>query len=237
MNVVQSYGTTVADRDTGYSVTFLSFPGKYETPAIRGNDPTAKEAVVELLGLRALKPVRASELDRVIANMILAEEGEEGLQQVQATAVVAQVLQTPSPTPGAPAAPPDLLAFAEQVAYADLIPVEQSPLAAVSLAKLVATAKSAAGYAKNPLALGAFVGVLAGTVYPFLLVAVPAGMLLCGTTASIVKAIDARRDDILKKLFGIPAKRKSKAAAQPPPATQAGDKSDVPRGGADAEGE
>jgi len=209
METVQLYETTVADRSSGYAFRFLAISQRSLRAAVQSNDPNVKEGLAQVLGLQQLQPVRPSALPQAILGMLHAEEASD-LQQTQAQAVLAQFLQPPFPSP-------ELLGFAEQIAFTDLIPFEESPINLVSLASKAAT------LAKSPIALGAFIGVVAGGTSVFLLVTVPAGIILCGTAAAFAKVVDARRDEILSQLLGIPPKGKRTpvppAASTVPPST------------------
>ncbi len=71
------------------------------------------------------------------------------------------------------------LEFAREAFYQPLIPLTQSPLALDSLSKLVKVA-----------GIGAVVGFIAVAGYPMVLIAVPAGIILCGAATGIAKALD-----------------------------------------------
>ena len=139
MEMVQFYEATVADRKQGYAFTFLVIPRRSLTGAIQHDDPPAKDELVGVLGLQQLRPVQPSALPQAISGMLRADEEVEELQQFQAQAVLARLLQTAPPSSGTPPALPDLLAFAEQIAFTNLIPFEESPIDLVSLAGKAAT--------------------------------------------------------------------------------------------------
>jgi hypothetical protein len=66
---------------------------------------------------------------------------------------------------------PNRLGFAEYVAYSESVPIEESPLKAKSVMAVAVTA-------------GANIGLVAGGGTPFVLLTVPAGIILC--TAGVV---------------------------------------------------
>jgi hypothetical protein len=76
----------------------------------------------------------------------------------------------------------DFYRFAEYASYADLIPFEASPLDLRSLAS-IATAAS-------PLGIGVAVAFAVFGSSPLLLVAVPAGMIVCGAAAGVSRALE-----------------------------------------------
>src|SRR5262245_14959400 len=122
MELVQVYEATVTDRQNGYAFTFLVIPKKSLTCSIQADDPPAKDALAQSLGLLHMQPVRPSSLPQAIAGMIRADDAPEEFQKVQGEAVLAQVLQTASQPVPPPALPADLLTFAEQIAFANLVP-------------------------------------------------------------------------------------------------------------------
>jgi hypothetical protein len=202
MELVRVYEATITDRQNGYAFTFMAIPNNSLTSSARMEDLQTTDALASLLELQKLQPVRPSLLAQAVAGMIQADEAPEEIQKAQVEAVLAQVLQTPSQPGPHQAFKPELLTFAEQVTLTNVVPFEESPLGAVSLA-----AKAAAGYAKNPKVLGAFIGVLAGGFTPLLLVTVPGGIILCATASAIADQIDV----LSKKLCGTPSRKKPKA--------------------------
>jgi hypothetical protein len=63
------------------------------------------------------------------------------------------------------------LGFAEYVVFAEVIPIEASPLSSKSLVSIA-------------VSLGAKIGLIAGGGSPFVLLPVPAGIILC--TAGVI---------------------------------------------------
>lgn len=86
--------------------------------------------------------------------------------------------------------------FATYVANARIIPFEQSPLGAESLAN-IALKSSRAG----SIGIGATVGFIAAGPTPFLLIAVPLGIVLCGAAVSFAKWLEENRKPIWSRLL------------------------------------
>jgi hypothetical protein len=192
---IQMFETTVADRETGYSFRFLSIPNRSISSNLNGKD--LQNALKDALNLQSIQPLRASDLSNAIMAMVQVDKATDEEETIRTQAILNQFVNPRLPPPP----PPDLLQFAEEVAFAEIIPFEESPLSLVSLAGKVA------GYAKNPIAMGAFIGVLAGGTSLLLLVTVPAGIILCGAASAFVKVLDERRDDLLSKVCGLPPKK------------------------------
>jgi hypothetical protein len=92
----------------------------------------------------------------------------------------------------------ELLAFAEYVSYADIVPFESSPLSPDSLGKIL-TAGSGAG-------IGAGVAIMvAGGPTPLLFVTVPAGMIVCGAAMGVSEALQKGLRYRILKLMGVPS--------------------------------
>jgi hypothetical protein len=75
------------------------------------------------------------------------------------------------PPPGQIWIDPNSIGFAEYVAFAELMPIEESPLKSKALIAAAA-------------ATGAKIGLIAGGTTPFVLLTVPAGIILC--TAGVI---------------------------------------------------
>ncbi len=88
--------------------------------------------------------------------MLRVDKHLEEVEEAQARAASDRILQQSTvpeqvSSPGA-----DMFEFAEQLAFTRVIPFEESPLSLVSLEE------KAASIGKDPIPLGAFIGVLAG---------------------------------------------------------------------------
>ena len=96
--------------------------------------------------------------------------------------------------------------FAQYLAYAPVVPFESSPLAAQSLAELIASnAEEVTG------ALGR-----AATGDPLLLLAVPAGIIVCGAARGIGEALRIGLRARLLELMGVEDPEASGARRDPP---------------------
>jgi hypothetical protein len=200
MEMVQLYETTVGDRESGQVVRFLSIPGRSIAITNETIDHPTQIPLADALGIHELHPVRPSDLAKAILLMLRAEDATN-VENLQAQAVLTQFFQAQSPTD-------PLMSFAEQIAYTDLIPFEESPVGLVSLAS------KAAKLANSPVALGAFIGVIAGGTSPFVLIAVPAGIILCGAAKVISEALDKNRDRILERVLGLSCKTTSRMKSE-----------------------
>ena len=209
MEIVQSYETTVADKTNGYELRFLVIAQKSLSLSVRHNEAAMKAALESTLGLQGTRSISASALPQAIVGMLRADEEEVEFQELQANALLDHLL---SASPPAPVTTTDtkLLEFAEHVAFSPLVPFEESPLGLVSLAS------KAAALSKNGVALGAFIGVIAGGATPLLLLTVPAGIILCATAVAYAKVVDAKRSDIFISLMGFEAGSRGEM----PPAVQ-----------------
>jgi len=198
MEIAQSYETTIADRTTGYELRFLVITQRNLSLPLQQDEAAVKAALEGTFGLQGTRSIPASSLPQAIAGMLRADYEEAEFQELQAKALLDHVLPV---SPPAPVVPTDtkLLEFAEHVAFSPLVPFEESPLGLVSLAS------KAAALSKNGVALGAFIGVVAGGATPLLLLTVPTGIILCATAVAFAKVVDAKRSDIFVNLMGIEA--------------------------------
>lgn len=85
------------------------------------------------------------------------------------------------------------LEFAEIIAFEPVIPFEASPLQLHVLATLVTKASG--------VAIGAFAGFVAVGPSPFLLVTVPAGMIICGAAKPVAEALESGLRDKLQRFL------------------------------------
>lgn len=80
---------------------------------------------------------------------------------------------------------PNSLGFAEYVAFSEAVPIEESTLKSKSLMAVAVTT-------------GAKIGLVAGGVFPFVLMTVPAGIILCTSGAAFGPALGNK----VSKLIG-----------------------------------
>jgi hypothetical protein len=154
--------------------------------------PTSEALLKELLALTAFHQLdTVSALPRALA-VLLAEDHEE------------EFPHPPTPAPSMPPLPPSsviepaLFEFAEELSFAEVVPFESSALSLHSLASIAL--KAARGGATT---LGAVTAYVAVGQTPLLLVAVPAGIVLCGGAIAFGKWLDQHRDEIFAKILGI----------------------------------
>jgi len=186
MNIAQIYETTITDSDRNWLARFLVFPQQafYEHEV-----PTDEPSLREIFGFTELQPLdTASALPRALA-VLLAEDREEQFV-------------TAGRRPPLPSLPPSsvidttLFNFAEELSFAEVVPFESSLLSLQSLASITLKAAKA-----GAVPLGAVTALVAVGQNPALLVAVPAGIVLCGGAIAVSKWFDQHRDEILSKVF------------------------------------
>jgi hypothetical protein len=133
--------------------------------------------VAELLGLNVESPPRAGlDLATILAILIARDQGDKNYEGYSR--------------------------FAEYVSYARVIPFEQSPLGAESLAAIAANAVKG-----GTVTIGATIGFIAAGPTSLLLITVPAGIILCGAAVSFSKWIEENRSVIWSKLLGVRTSR------------------------------
>jgi hypothetical protein len=185
MEVVQLYETTVADRQQGYTVQFLTIP-------LRAVAATKQDFVrnpvafsVNLMGsfnVTLFQQVTdLSKLPFIIASMLVDGDAQEALNRFNAS----DFGNIPS----------ELMTFAQHVANARLIPFEESPLGLESFGSVAATT--------SPLAIGAFLGFAAVGTGPLLFVAVPAGIIVC----YVAQAVGMALQGLVQQFIGVPPKQ------------------------------
>jgi hypothetical protein len=182
MELVQWYDTTVADRDQDATARFLVVPARsVPSPELLAN----RTALMQRLGLQSIQDlVSPSFLPHAFLAVLTAETADDAKQRLEA------LLSSPQAFADTP---PDLRSFAEQLAFAPLVPFEASTPDLTAIASIVAKA-AGAGYA-----VGAVVGVVASGPTPLILVTVPAGMIICGAAAGVAKALE---EGLYERLIG-----------------------------------
>jgi hypothetical protein len=202
MAILQIYESTIFSETTAHAFHLLVVPGR---SFVGQQDLNASGGLASDLGLVKLGPAYPDNLMPSIAALLQPEDSGVSVLESLLAAMRSQV---PSPWSGISPPPPlaatdswtPEYAFAEQVAGTPMIPFENSPLTSESLINLLnkVTASSSGG-----VALGAYAGfVLAGST-PFLLLYIPAGMLIFGAAAGLGKALEeGLRVRLLKVLKG-----------------------------------
>jgi hypothetical protein len=202
----QTYESTVEDED-GRAVHFLAVPHRSFDETHSSRLAQDGRGLLEEMGFSVLKRISPTEIPNAIAQMVSADTSEDA--NALRTELALDRITDPT---AASRDDEELRAFAEYVAFANLVPFEESPINLVSLAG------KAASTAKSPEALGAFIGVLAGGATPMLLVTVPTGIIVCAAASAFAKFLFENRQSVFGKLFGVNPKRRSRRR---PPAKQA----------------
>jgi hypothetical protein len=172
--VVQTFETTIVARETKYAITAITVPARafQDYEILKNND-----RLMGALGLQSLKPVLSPPvLPRALIALLLEENAEGAANRFD------QMLLPPRGR-GFEGVHEDCRIFAQQVAYAELIPFEGSLLRPHGLASIFAS--------PSVLGIGALVGfVAAGGPTPLLLVTVPLGIVLVGAAKGIGEALE-----------------------------------------------
>lgn len=189
MQMLQIYETTVLSDCSKHALHAVSIPSRSFAGT---NLQVPVDQIVGALGLQKLTlwPVAPTNLGPALAVLSSPSVAE--------SEVVAQLLTTLQPTVPSPIPPmvtPADTNFGYQAAGDKFVPFEQSPIALDSLSQLLTTATGAG--------IGAYAGfVLAGPT-PLLLIAIPAGMILCGAAKGVADALEkGLRERLLRFLKG-----------------------------------
>lgn len=194
MKSVQAYETTVADDERTKIARFVVFP---QRAFLNNQVPTAETELREFFSLSEFRKLEnASELPRALAALLAADD----LRDLPTPQTESQ----PIPSLSSPAViKPDLFAFAEELSFAQVVPFESSLLSLQAMATIFL--KAAKGGA---VPLGAVAALVAVGTTPALLVAVPAGIVLCGGAIAFGKWVDENRDEVFSKVFGLKPKHR-----------------------------
>ncbi len=186
VEVSQIYETELWQRELATGVRLVVVPARsFEASSILGS-PENVASALELEPLSDL--ISVSALPLAIASVMKEEDNpSEAAQQFQ--------LAKEHP-PAFAEDHAELLAFAEYVCYASIVPFESSPLSGDSLGKIL-TSGSGAG-------IGAGVAIMvAGGPTPLLFFTVPAGMILCGAAAGVSEGLQKGLRHKILKLMGV----------------------------------
>jgi hypothetical protein len=154
-------------------------------------------------------PISSFQIPQAILTLLLAQEANADI--ADCWTAVRKTMEGAEVDAELAEAVRELSGLAEQAAFAPVVAFESSPLAAASLASIAIKAAHA-----GPIAIGSVVGFLAAGPTPFLLVTVPAGIVLCGASTAFAKWIIEHRDDVLGSIVGIGKRRDGHHS--PPPA-------------------
>jgi hypothetical protein len=198
MKMLQMYETTIMSDDSEHAMHVVVVPKRSQP---QGGDVRA-DRVLEELDLTKLAPTDASSLARHLALVLSPKVPARELPQALGAA-------TQGGAPSFQPTPEDVR-FAELMSFERVIPFEESLLSPESLAKLATTATGAG--------LGAYVGFVAFGSGPLLLIAVPAGMVICGAARGVAQALEeGLRERLLRWLKGEKQESAKKGRVVPKP--------------------
>jgi hypothetical protein len=168
MNLAQTYETTILS-DSEHSFQALVVPAR----SMPSGQNSQSDEIFKALELKILHDATPANLARDMAVLLTPElkAGELTDRLIRAANLGSK--EEPSP---------DDAKFAAMICFDTVIPFENSPLSAESLAKLVT-------HASGP-AIGAFVAFVIFGSTPLLFVAVPAGMIICGAAKGVATALE-----------------------------------------------
>ncbi len=177
LELLQTYETTIIDSSDYLSATFFVIPAR----SLRsdGHNPYDLQGVAAFLSAEVRHETTFIDPNEFVQVLVPKHRIE-------------------SESPGQPINRPNHmdLAFANYVANARVVPFERSPLGAESLSSIAASSVKA-----GTITLGATVGYLSAGPTPFLLVAVPLGIVLCGASVSMAKWLEENRNRIWNRLL------------------------------------
>jgi hypothetical protein len=170
-NVAQIYETTIADIASGLSAHFVTVPARSlggSSYLFQGSDWP-----LETLGLLRIADVPFGGVARSLAACLVSDDVEEFLRRFeQGFEEVTRHSSTQLPKP---------FMFAEYLTFARVVPFEQPSLSADSLGNiLTAQGHGEAGYMYH-----------GETGTPLLAVAIPAGMMICGSAPGMIRALES----------------------------------------------
>ena len=170
-NVAQVYETTIADTASDLSAHFVTVP----TRSLGGGSYRfeGSDGPLETLGLMRIADVPFGGVARSLAACLLSDDVEEFLRRFE------QGFE--DVTRHSSVQLPESFVFAEYLTFARVIPFELTSLSADSLGNiLTAQGHGEAGYMYHE-----------ETRTPLLFVAIPAGMVLCGSASGMIRALES----------------------------------------------
>ena len=170
-NVAQIYETTIADTASDLSAHLVTVPARSlggRSYLFQGSD-----GPLETLGLFRIADVPFGGVARSLAACLVSDDVEEFLRKFdQGFEEETKHSSTRLPKP---------FVFAEYLTFARVIPFEQPSLSADSLGNiLTAQDHGEAGYMYHE-----------ATGTPLLAVAIPAGMVICGSASGMIRALES----------------------------------------------
>ena len=170
-NVAQIYESTIADIASDLSAHFVTIPARSlggSSYLFEGSDWP-----LEMLGLLRIADVPFGGVARSLAACLVSDDVEEFLRKFdQGFEEETKHSSTQLPKP---------FVFAEYLTFARVVPFEQPSLSADSLGNiLTAQGRGEAGYMYHE-----------ATKTPLLAVAIPAGMVICGSAPGMIRALES----------------------------------------------
>src|SRR5919112_1923694 len=170
-NVAQIYETTIADTTSDLAAHIVTVPARSlggSSYLFEGSDWP-----LEMLGLLRIADVPFGGVARSLAACLVSDDVEEFLRKV------AQGFE--EETSHSSVQLPEPFVFAEYLTFARALPFEGPSLSAESLGNiLTAQGRGEAGYMDHEV-----------TKTPLLAVAIPAGMVLCGSAPGMIRALES----------------------------------------------
>lgn len=191
LNISQVYETTIADGTSGLSAHFVVVPAR----SLGGRSYLFQgdEDPLEALGLLNLADVPLGGVVRSLAACLASADTNEFLSRFHG-GFEGEIEQPSTQTPAH-------FAFAEYLTFARAIPFEWTAFAADSLGSIL----TAQGYGRAAYASDE------ATKTPMLVVAIPAGILLGGSTPKVTAALDAGlRERLLALLQSLPKEERAR---------------------------
>lgn len=169
--VSQVYETTIADSESSLSAHFITVPAR----ALGGRSYQfqGSEGPLESLGLLRLADVPLGMTARSLAACLVSEDADDFLQRFHGS-FKEEAVHTSINLP-------EHFEFAEYLTFARRVPFEDDSLYADSLGNILT------GQLHGEAAYMCY----EDTNTPVLAVAIPSGILICGSTAQVVKALEA----------------------------------------------
>ena len=170
-NVAQIHETTIADTSSDLSAHFVTVPAR----SLGGGSYLfqGSEGPLEEIGLLRIADVPFGGVARSLAALLVSEGVEDFLRRFdQGFEEETRHASTQLPKP---------FEFAEYLTFARVLPFEQPSLSAESLGNiLTAQGRGEAGYMYHEV-----------TKTPLLAVAIPSGMVICGSAPGMTRALDS----------------------------------------------
>ena len=186
-NVAQIYETTIADTASDLSAHFVTVPAR----SLGGGSYLyqGSDWPLESLGLLRIADVPFGGVARSLAACLVSDDVEEFLRRFEQgfeEETRHSSVQLPKP-----------FVFAEYLTFARVIPFEQPLLSADSLGNiLTAQGRGEAGYMYHE-----------ETRTPVLAVAIPSGMVICGSAPGMIRALES---GLRQRLLGLVKSRSGK---------------------------